>query len=175
MQRILSAPALTIVSDIGWTCPLATNVLSARLDIIDKEGHTDRSYLINPFEQGFPAQQGNVAALTFASKPDRWLVGDTVVASDDGVPPRWNFRYYVLYMGEHLDAEKRIVGTFAPIGEAWFAELPEYPDCYFYFIMPIKVNGVKDDVYDIETTDHPLCGYGSISKQTVDSLFKPRA
>lgn len=124
-------------------CPLLDNVNAAQLDITDGSG---RHYLIDPFAQGFEAAKGNVAGLSFASKPDRWLVNGVKV------DPDWQWAYHITYWDEHWQS----------VGEAWFATLKGYDGVYFYFVMPA------------ESADHPYCGYGSIDRETVDVLLKPR-
>jgi hypothetical protein len=156
-----------------WACPdIQTVNIGARVDIRDPnimaDGRTNH-YLIHSLEQAFAAASGNVAKLSFASKPDRWLVGGKVIA------PTWTFVYHLSYTthGHH--------GDFQPCGETWFATHPDYPDVYFWFAMPVKVSGVRAEpdpdglpIYETEYSEHPKCGYGSALRTTVDALLKPR-
>lgn len=148
----------------AWTCPTIANAFVAQLDITDGSG---RHYLIDPLEQGFKAQIGNVADLQFASNPDRWLVNRVKVAGPKQPLPI-TYRYHISYMGPGE------FGNLQPTGETWIGTLASYPGVYFYFIMPVRVSGIRSGEYATEWMDHPNCGYGSISVATVDALLKPR-
>lgn len=161
---LLLRPQSSIAAD---TCPSASNVLFARLDFRDG---TERNYLINYFDQAVPAASGNVAKLSFASNPDRWLVNGVQVS------PAWSHKYSITYLGEGE------FGRAQPLGDTWFSTLPDYPDVYFWFTFPVHVTGIETvgDVqqYVVEWRDHPNCAaggnFGSIKRSVADELLKPR-
>ena len=139
----------TITQSKTWTC--AENTDAVRLDILDATGTSERNYLVDRDTQAFAAIQGNIANLRYADAPPRWFVGDVEVAGA-GRPIDMHYKYHLTFWGDEWQAR----------GDAWIGVLPGYDDVYFYFVMPV------------ESEDHPNCGYGSISRETVDVLLKPR-
>lgn len=113
---------------------------------LDITDGSGRHYLIDPLTQGLPSHVGNVAKLQYGSFPPRWLVNGVKVV------PVWRYVYHITYWRSDWTAA----------GEAWFATHPANSAVYFYFVMPAG------------EADHPLCGYGSVDRETVDELLKPR-
>jgi len=149
LLAVLVFPAVNVAdAAAAWTCPTVANAYAAQLDITDGSA---RHYLIDPLAQAIPAQTGNVIGLQFASKPDRWLIGTAQVAGPRQPLPII-YRYHISYTGPGA------YGNFQPVGETWIGSLAAYPNVYLYFVMPVRVTGIRGGQYVTEWTDHPNCG-----------------